>query len=508
MNLTNVIGIDANRNLSLAAQRKVVASARLSTGIRINSASDDAAGLAISKKMKSQIRGLNQADRNIADGMSLINTMEGGMEGITEILQRQRELTIQAMSDTNTFEDKLLVQNEIDELTKEISSVAEKTHFNSINLLNKKIIASEPKPVEPIDPSEPIVEIPDKEIQNYFSISNPYTSSGVTLLPTIDGFNHKESLFLDDPITLNINGTDYSINDDFSFQTPIFIIGGEYRGQFNSTNGLNLSFMKGITYNKDANGKSTSVSIRYQFKNSSTTNYNFSLDFGYNVGSRIVDDENGDGSSINVYDDDLAANISDVRSNDGSIPTYNTTSDGYSFSYDNFVIKPLQIFTFYQTITLYDPRTIPEEPEEIPEEVPEEVPEEDTPIFVQCGANPNQKMQLTTYDCTIESLGLQNLNVLSYSNASKTLGDIDNAIDIMSANRSKSGAEFNRLEYSKNSAQISSENLESSKSRILDSNMAKEMMEFVKSGILENASIAMLTQSTQQTATNIQQILQ
>ncbi|MDR9853880.1 flagellin [Paenibacillus sp. VCA1] len=108
---------------------------KLSSGLRINKASDDAAGLAISEKMRAQIRGLNQASRNVQDGVSLIQTAEGGLQEITDILHRQRELIIQGLNDTLTDEDRRKIDMEIHQLTDEIESLSNKTEFNTMNLL-------------------------------------------------------------------------------------------------------------------------------------------------------------------------------------------------------------------------------------------------------------------------------------------------------------------------------------------------------------------------------------
>lgn len=111
---------------------------RLSSGLRINSAADDAAGLAISEKMRAQIRGLDQATRNIQDGISLIQTAEGGLNEIHSLLQRGRELSVQASSETYSSGDKEQIQVEVSQLLEEINNISEKTQFNGIGLLNRK----------------------------------------------------------------------------------------------------------------------------------------------------------------------------------------------------------------------------------------------------------------------------------------------------------------------------------------------------------------------------------
>ncbi|MUG44435.1 flagellin [Paenibacillus woosongensis] len=140
---------------------------KLSSGLRINKASDDAAGLAISEKMRAQIRGLNQASRNVQDGISLVQTADGGLQEITDILQRQRELVIQGLNDTLTDEDRRKIDLELHQLTDEIESLSNKTQFNTINLLarddyrvladrsssNSDFLVSDPPPVTSINTS-------------------------------------------------------------------------------------------------------------------------------------------------------------------------------------------------------------------------------------------------------------------------------------------------------------------------------------------------------------------
>lgn len=132
----NIQALNAYRNLyqNQAATSKNLE--RLSSGLRINRAADDAAGLAISEKMRSQIRGLKQAERNSLDGISLMQTAEGAMTEVHSMLQRMRELAVQAANDTNTTEDRGAIQKEIDQLLLEIDSIASKTEFNTRKLLD------------------------------------------------------------------------------------------------------------------------------------------------------------------------------------------------------------------------------------------------------------------------------------------------------------------------------------------------------------------------------------
>lgn len=133
---TNVESLNAYRNLNNTNRSMSQSMERLSSGFRINRASDDAAGLAISEKMRGQVRGLDQATRNAQDANSMIQTAEGALNETHEILQRMRELSVQSANDTNTAEDRAEIQAEIDQLAEEVSRIAENTEFNTQNLLD------------------------------------------------------------------------------------------------------------------------------------------------------------------------------------------------------------------------------------------------------------------------------------------------------------------------------------------------------------------------------------
>lgn len=132
----NIAALNAYRNLNANQFATSKNLEKLSSGLRINRAADDAAGLAISEKMRSQIRGLKQSERNSMDGISLMQTAEGALQEVHAMLQRMRELAVQGANDTNTEYDREQIQKEIDQLKLEVDSVSEKTEFNTRKLLN------------------------------------------------------------------------------------------------------------------------------------------------------------------------------------------------------------------------------------------------------------------------------------------------------------------------------------------------------------------------------------
>ena len=132
----NMTALNANRQLGITNTNLSRSTEKLSSGYRINRASDDAAGLSISEKMRGQIRGLKQASTNAQDGQSLIQTAEGAMNEIHSVLQRMRELVVQAKNDTYLSEDRAKIQAEMQQLESEITRIATQTQFNKMNLLN------------------------------------------------------------------------------------------------------------------------------------------------------------------------------------------------------------------------------------------------------------------------------------------------------------------------------------------------------------------------------------
>ncbi|MED4359558.1 flagellin, partial [Geobacillus stearothermophilus] len=132
----NIAALNTYRQLTIGQGAATKNMEKLSSGLRINRAGDDAAGLAISEKMRGQIRGLEQASRNSQDAISLIQTAEGALNETHSILQRMRELAVQAANDTNTDDDRKELQKEINELVDEIDRIADQTEFNTQKLLD------------------------------------------------------------------------------------------------------------------------------------------------------------------------------------------------------------------------------------------------------------------------------------------------------------------------------------------------------------------------------------
>ncbi|MCA9506661.1 MAG: flagellin, partial [Myxococcales bacterium] len=133
---TNVAALNAQRNLGMTSSKMSKTLEKLSSGLRINRAADDAAGLAISEKMRAQVRGMQQGQRNALDGVSMLQTAEGALDEVHTILQRVRELSVQAGNSTLSTSDRQAIGEEMVALRSEIDNIAQRTRFNGLNLLN------------------------------------------------------------------------------------------------------------------------------------------------------------------------------------------------------------------------------------------------------------------------------------------------------------------------------------------------------------------------------------
>jgi len=398
----NITALNAYRQLSVNNIGVNKSLEKLSSGMRINRAGDDAAGLAISEKMRGQIRGLNQAVRNAQDAISMIQTAEGALNEVHSILQRMRELAIQAGNDTNTDSDRAEIQKEINQLTSEINRIANTTEFNTQKLLN--------------------------------------ATSGTVTGPGSGGGG----------------GTDAtSFNNEILANTGITL-----NGSYDSSQG------------------DITLTIRV-----------------------VSDGEDG------------------VK--------YEYSTDGTNFEEITWDSSETTIVG----ITLTKPETDPEAGKEDSVDLTAEsqsqapAPSASSSSFImQIGANENQTMTLELSDMRAAALGISTddtqgatgftndmvvtdgtnndpaeyaLDVSNAENAATAVTKIQQAIETVSAERAKLGAYQNRLEHTINNLEVAAENLTAAESRIRDVDMAKEMMEFTKQTILQQAATAMLAQANQ-----------
>ena len=388
----NMNALNAHRNMGVNNTAAGKSMEKLSSGLRINRAGDDAAGLAISEKMRGQIRGLTQASRNSADGISMIQTAEGALNETTNILQRMRELAVQASNDTNTTSDREEIQKEINALTEEVDRIANNTEFNTQKLLNGS------KSGEAGD----LVRDEVKGQQGVFTI-------------TLDAA-------LSQGNKLNIDGklVEFKTAQDVQSEANIKAV-------------LSAA-LKG--YEFEVNGNLTEITLKQK--------------------------ENTDKDEFKV-----SLNGVELDNTKAKVTTKGITQRDAEFS--------------------------------------------EGKVSVQVGANANQSMNIEIGDMRAQALKITNakgkgLSVKDAESANEAITAFDAALNRVSSQRANLGAVQNRLEYTISNLDNTAENLTSAESTLRDVDMAKEMMEYSKNNILNQAAQAMISQANQQPQ-NVLQLL-
>ncbi|QUE87424.1 flagellin [Exiguobacterium alkaliphilum] len=410
----NLNAMNAHRNMSFNTAQTGKAMEKLSSGLRINRAGDDAAGLAISEKMRGQIRGLEQATRNSQDGISMIQTAEGALNESHDILQRMRELSVQSGNDTNTNVDRKNIQDEMTQLTKEIDRISTTTQFNSKNLLDGSM-------------SKATTAQANTTSNDQLRVTNASTNvaAGTALTALLDKDGNSLGIEMGDTITVSYVKDGTTVTNTFNVsdggETPAsrtLAALGTTDGTTNDTNTATVAVASG-SLNISASGTGSTGAIN-----------------GFTV---TVKDANN--------------NIRQAATN--------------------------ALSAFSETVQARETRS-------------------NGSATLQIGANTDQSLVLDINSMSASALGVKDLKVETQSQANVAIKVIDNAIQKVTSERSKLGATQNRLEHTINNLNVGAENLQAAESRIRDVDMAKEMMNFTKNNILNQAAQAMLAQSKSQ----------
>ena len=470
----NLMSMNTHRQLSMNNVAGSKSLEKLSSGFRINRAGDDAAGLAISEKMRGQIRGLNQASRNAQDGISLIQTAEGALNETHAILQRMRELAVQSATDTNTNADRGKIQSEIDQLAIEITRISNTTEFNTRNLLAGGLTTT--------------FHIGANQDQNVslaitamdaFSLGIATSqaqlgalAAGVTGL-TVANFS-SEGLgrgLSEQTYTISVSHSVAATNELSDGVTGGTAITGTYTGDRDQTIRARIDSVDGsgavtaASYSLDggvtwtgatvAAGafayEGTTITFTTNAANASNQTAEYEL-IAANDSIQLRDGASANiGSAITVYNDMTSTTIGDYAT--GRTITINSTSLG-SLTTGN---ATLGVTTVASTAATFNG---------------------DGTILAAAST-------------------IAGVDVSSQAAANTSITTVNDALERVSAERSRLGAYQNRLEHTIKNLDTSSENLQASESRIRDVDMAKEMMEFTKNSILQQAATAMLAQANQ-----------
>lgn len=457
----NLNSMNAHRNMSFNTTQTGKAMEKLSSGLRINRAGDDAAGLAISEKMRGQIRGLDQATRNSQDGISLIQTAEGALNETHDILQRMRELAVQSSNDTNTDVDRKEIQKEVDQLKQEVTRIGTSTEFNTKTLLNGGAGIQSTQTDATV--AKGIQGTSDTKSTGVVSFTNAgVTSLATAATATIALDNTTDTVLSGGKITINGSTIDVATGTGgVALATKI----NESSDKFGVTANFDAATGALTLTQKGATGSASKIDVRFSGGFDSDTAASASPNT--NISAQGANAAVATGAAFTIDGVNAAAGDFVVEGNKVTI-TKDGNSKGLSFE--------LTKATTANTITVNSNNS----------------------LKFAIGANTNQQMDLSINDMRAEALGINNIDVTNRDSANAAITTIQSAIESVSAERSKLGASQNRLEHTINNLNVGAENLQAAESRIRDVDMAKEMMNFTKNNILNQAAQAMLAQSKSQ----------
>jgi flagellin len=486
----NIAALNTYRQLTVNTSAGSKSLEKLSSGLRINRAGDDAAGLAISEKMRGQIRGLDQASRNSQDAISLIQTAEGALNETHSILQRMRELAVQSSNDTNNASDRVEIQKEVDQLAKEITRISNNTEFNTQKLINGGISSTglgEVKFHVGANAAQDIslsIKAMDAQSLGVARDTLSATLSGAVKVDsvTIDDLNKGTSII--NGATLNMTANATAAKTAWT-AAALGITGTSLEASANSST---YNDYKIIVTKTGADNADVTAAIDTNSK-TITLNYAQNIDSVTTSGTADKLNDALSGQSIELTATGDAAAVTGVGSPGAAATTAGLADDEVKLTIgtESIIVKDdVSSATFASAankgITVnFDGTAL------------------DETTAVTIGITANNSTSSTKVDGAMtDAVASAGINVSSQSTASSAITTIQNAIETVSAERSKLGAMQNRLEHTINNLETSSENLTASESRIRDVDMAKEMMEFTKNNILQQAATAMLAQANQQ----------
>jgi flagellin len=516
----NMMAINSSNQLKNLTNAKAKITGKLSSGYRINKAADDAAGLSIREKMRAQIKGLEMADRNVQDGISLVQTADGALGQIQNIVQRQRELCVQAANDTLSDEDRRMIQAEIDQLNSGINEIANNTNFNQLQLLN--VTDSDSTSL-----SVPVTTGPGNPLSLYVYGDGRYsfrTDKGYRN----DSVDDNKILIYGKGSTsfpqVNIDGKSYVLR---SGEAGVTITPTTFDGTTYKT-GYAINSVQVTQSIQIVGADKNMYEIKYDVTNNDPTNTK-NIGILFNVDTMLGDDDNApfkvNGNTV--------INETQYSSIPSEFVVYNNKENPYlqakgilTGSFDGInVIKAPDKFGVGRWMRVdewnWNPNVLVGDsgyslwwyPEAVTAggsisvntffgvtkptagEIQSGIDLLGKGINLQVGANSNQNLLISRKSVTSEKLKTNNIFVDSNQEASRGIEKADNALGIISQERGKYGAYQNALEYISENVLNYSENLSAAESRISDTDMAKEAMENAKNDIMQQAAQAMLVQS-------------
>jgi flagellin len=472
---TNINSLTAQRNLGMSASSLSTSIQRLSSGLRINSAKDDAAGLAISERFTSQIRGLNQAARNANDGISLAQTAEGALGGAGNILQRVREIAVQSANATNSASDRQALQQEVTQLVTELDRISQTTEFNGQRLLDGTFGTQQFQ--VGANANQTITAATANLRTNVYGNNQLQAPGGATVLAapgsnaTVAGTMVVNGTLGSTNVTVAVNSTAMANADKVNLAASVtgvvatartelsltFGAAGAYNLTLQSDNATPQAVSFSIASTNTTDGLASAVAaINDQ---SSKTGITASLN---STGTAVVL-TNPTGNDISVADTAVA--------NIGNVVVQKLASDGTASG----ATATLTADTNAATAT--------------------------TVGYVTLDSDKSFAVDVTTTNLAADGGStlqkVSDLDVTSFAKATQALKTVDSALSFISGERARLGALQSRFETSIANLQVTSENLSASRSRILDADFAMETANLARAQILQQAGTAMVAQANQ-----------
>ena len=540
----NLNAINANNKMNINVSGTKKATEKLSSGYQINRAGDNAAGLAISEKMRSQIRGLSQATKNANDGISLIQTAEGGLNSI---LQRMRELAVQSANGTYQDDtDREAIQLEVDALKSEIDRIASSTEYNGMKLLDGSLGGTTTGTTDfgarygVLISANTVIDGANKLKENLSLEGATLTSSvngvTVTLADAASGVGGENAQWDAAGTTLTINlkaGQSYSqsqINDLIKNAT---MAKADAAGtpQASTPADVELKLKSGVFTFQKAETFKTSAGVRAASDDTDLVDYLINgtdQNDGYADTIKFTSNNYGEDTRKLKIATDVAAGkewVATTTANnegtgikDGEFTLHLATGVEYT---EEDIQNLLKQAGLDYTVTLTDSKTPDGDKTFYAQKVVAEA--DATAIEIgkttagaglgsdkltgtgkgltfQIGANgvEDQRVTLSVGDMSSTSIGVGGADVSTQDAANKAIDMVDAAVKTVSMQRAGLGALQNRLEYTVNNLTTTNENLTAAESQIRDTDMATEMINYTKNNILQQASQAMLAQANQQ----------
>lgn len=437
---------------------------RLSSGLKINHAKDDPAGMAISNKMQAQIDGLNQASQNASNGTSVLQIADSALSEITSMIQRMRELSVQAATDTNTLEDREAIQDEISSLTQEVNRISRDTEYNTKKLLDGT------SDIRVYGESFSRMSISDSVNPGNYTLEITAAATQATSVATTQAGTIPAG-------KVTINGMEVSIAEGDDASTVF----GKLRAAAEKGDVDLMTIAADATQDLDT----------YPSTGGYTSSGN---EFAFGDKLAFVSNQFGETSEVEIKcsDAELAAFLgldatedTQGRNIEAALDLASSFGDQASWRADGNRIKVTDVAGFEMDFMVDAGVT---------GNVDIEVTDIGT-MTLQIGANEHQTMEIRIPKISSETLYLDQIDVTKVNGGDKAIITLSDALDKTSSVRSRIGAYQNRLDYSIESLDASGEDMTSAISNLKDADMAEEMTEYTKDNVLDQAAISVLAQA-------------